>query len=172
MFFSLRNKQVNGAMLLQGKYNYNFFDISSGKIEINQEVTMKIVKGKKLMDFLFLNDGVNFIISSKCHDLFLLNKICGWKSYRVSIEGVSEDYFGIQTIGRSGKLIRDYTKGFITGYNLDYKTWDGSDIFSPEATHHKFISKKLLELINENKLTNVEMLNINDVKHYNIPEKN
>ena len=116
------------------------------------------------------NDGVNFVISERFFKILSKNGLTGWKTYPVNIKNTNEKYYGFQITGKSGPLKKEKQKGFHVGYEFDKKSWDGTDFFTPEKTHLGFLSQKAKEILNGEKLTNIEIENIKTIENYSLGE--
>lgn len=167
-FFSLYSGQESREIILKSAFKDDFFDVFAGKIEYKEPLKATVKLGSKLYDVLYFDEGVNFVISEKLYQLLIDNKITGWKTYPVNIEGFIETYYGFQIIGRSGELIKPKEEGFYKGYRFDIGTWDGSDFFSPERTHLRFMTLKLKRLLEGNNITNIYIDNIKDIEAYSL----
>lgn len=91
------------------------------------------------------------------------NKIKGWECYPIVIEGTDLNYFILNIIGRAG-LICEYDEEGDVKYgsiNVDYNSWDGSDIFLLGQGGIKVINNKLKMIIEQAKITNLEFEEIN-----------
>lgn len=127
---------------------------------------MEISEGKCFYDIIGYQDTSNFAISKKLYDLLVENKISGWKGYEISIKKQNQKYYGFQVTGKCGKLEKPNKIGFYIGYKFDYNTWDKSDFFSPENTMLVFCTDKVQKLFIKHKITNSEIININNIKGY------
>lgn len=77
-------------------------------------------------------------------------------------------YYGLQVIGKYGKLELPKEAGFYTGFKFDYKSWDKSDFFSPDETVLLFCTQKVRDLLKKNKIANIDLTDINKVQAYSI----
>ncbi|WP_111685608.1 hypothetical protein [Winogradskyella tangerina] len=167
-FYSLFSAQKSKEAVLKSNFSSNFFDVFHNKSDFKIPVKTKIVLGKKMYDRIDFNDGVNFVISERFLKILQKNELTGWKTYPVEIENTDEKYYGFQIIGKSGPLKKEKQKGFHIGYEFDKKSWDGTDFFSPEKTHLRFLSKKAKEVLIDEKITNIEIENIRDIENYSL----
>jgi len=97
---------------------------------------------------------------------FLRIIIFGLKFYEILIEDVEEKYYGLQIIGKAGKLEHPSKIGFYVGLKFDYDSWDKSDVFSPEGTVSFFCNEKVRKILKENKITNIDIHDIDDIQGY------
>lgn len=169
-FYRLGIGQSPHMAVLQSAFEDDFFHVAAGEVSYTQAIKTRVVLGKKLYDIIAFNDGVNAVISDKLFVLLKRNKITGWKTYPVSIKGVEQNYHGFQVIGKSGKLIEPKKQNeddfSYSGLTFDSETWDGSDFFSPAETVARFISPRLRQLLEENKITNIDIENLKEATGY------
>lgn len=167
-FYNLSSGQKSKEAVLKSNFSNDFFGILNNKLNFEIPVKTKIVLGKKMFDRNDFNDGINFVISEKFLKVLIENKLTGWKTYPVEIKNVKEQFYGFQIIGKSGSLKESEESGFKVGYEFEKMTWDGSDFFTPENTHLRFLSEKAKRVLNDNFLTNIEVENIRDVRNYSM----
>lgn len=127
---------------------------------------MRISEGRKLYDIVGFQDTSNFAISERLYLLFNEHRITGWKGYEIKISDRNERYYGFQVTGKCGKLVEPKEAGFYTGYKFDYNSWDRSDFFSPDDTVLLFCNEKVRNLLKKNRITNIELININAIQVY------
>jgi hypothetical protein len=128
--------------------------------------------GKKWTDIL-QKCGAHFIFSSRFINLLEANNITGWKTFDITITdkygNEVNGYKGISITGRSGapyylkstmfKKQKVPTGPISTYYKGTYfDDWDGSDFFMPDTTIGVYITKRLVELMNENSITNFSLV--------------
>lgn len=169
-FYSLQSGNEFKEVILHSTFKDNFFDVFPGKITYSEPINTSIKLGDYIYDILSFDDGVNMVISEKLYQLLNDNNITGWQTYPVNIKDVTETYYGFQITGRSGKLIEPKEPGFYKEVKFDIATWDGSDFFSPERTHLRFMTPKLKKLLEDNNVTNIDIDNIKDIEAYSLGE--
>jgi hypothetical protein len=151
-FYSLLSGQKSSEVILCSNFENDFFDVFAGKIRYKEPLKTNVKLGSKLYDILSFDDGVNIAMSEKLYRLLNKNDITGWKSYPIFIKNVTSKYYGLQIVGKSGKLKEPKEQGFYKGYRFETNTWDDSDFFSPDGTHLRFLSQRLRDLLIENQV--------------------
>lgn len=121
-FYSLSSGQYSKEIILQSTFKDNTYKIFEGDIKLEKELLVNKKSGIKFYDFLFFDDGINFVISEKVYNLLVDNSITGWSIYKVLIHGTNHKYYGFQINGRSGELILPKEPGFYMGYKFDFNT--------------------------------------------------
>lgn len=148
---------------------------------INFPVIFKQISGKKFTDILNTGWSSLFLISNKLKGLLEENHLTGWKTYPIILkdkkENPIEGYHGLSVTGVSGR--KSYTNSPVIekrwapegplvkiykGVNIDLDKWDESDFFVPEGTTAIVITKKVAELLERNKITNLKLNNLAEVE--------
>lgn len=164
--FSFNSNNIELFMEVIGDYDCQKLNI--GGYSPNP-LRLRKSQGRKNYDIVRLQDVFNFLISKKLFNAFHEYKLTGWKTYNIESElNFVNEYKGFQCIGKCGAPIRPKKKGFITGYNFDYKTWDGSDFFIPENTMMIICTKKAKDTIEKFDIKNIEIENLDHYEWYNI----
>lgn len=163
-YFSIERKK--NEALIESIEEYDCTKLKRADFTPNEPFALKQSEGKVFYDVVGYQDTANFAISEKLHTLLKENNISGWSSYEIEIEGRSEKYYGFQVTGRCGELDRPKEEGFYTGYKFDHDTWDKSDFFTPNETTLLFCTEKVRKLLEENKITNTELEDIETVETY------
>lgn len=166
--FNISIERKRGEVLIDGIKKYNEHEVRKAIQTPIEPFKMEVSEGKKFFDIIGFQDTSNFAISERLYNLLIDHRITGWKGFEISINNQSEVYYGFQVLGRCGKLIVPKEMGFYTGYQFNYSTWDGLDFFSPDGTMLLFCSDKVRKLFDDNKITNVELVDINLVQAYSV----
>lgn len=167
-FYDFSIERKDDEALIETNIEYNERKLLKGEQMPAEPMEMVISEGSKLYDIVGFQDTSNFAISERLFSLLRDNNITGWNTYRISITGNEEIYYGFQVIGKCGKLEESAVPGFSIGYKFDFTLWDGSDFFSPENTSLIFCTSKVRDLIKKNKITNVELTDISKVRNYSV----
>lgn len=167
-FYSFQWAQKRSEILVESTKEYDDQALMRGDSILEEPFSVRVSEGKKFYDIAHLQDPFNFAVSERVYNLLKESGLTGWSSYEMTIEGRSEKYYGFQVKGRCGELDTPKEAGFYTGYKFDYDTWDGSDFFSPKDTLLIFCSENVKQFFETNKITNVELMNINAVKAYSV----
>jgi hypothetical protein len=165
-FYSFSFNSNNVDLFVAGVGEYDDQKLAKG--EYNPD-PLKVTKsqGRKAYDVVRLQDVFNFLISPKLIDALEQNNLTGWKTYNIESDTEIDGYKGFQCTGKCGTPIRPKKSGFVTGYNFDVKSWDGSDFFIPDTTLMILCTKKAKEIIEGFKIKNIELENIKTLKWYN-----
>jgi len=167
-FFELQFEMKKDEVFIEAINDYPEQLIKIGKFIPEEPFNMRISEGKKYFDIIRFQDVFNFAISRRLYDILKKENITGWDAYKIDIQNTQNDYYGFQVTGKSNNILRPIKKGFVTGQNFDYSTWDGSDFFCPEGTMLIFCTQKVKDLFASNHITNVQFQDIKTVKWYNV----
>lgn len=144
---------------------------------INFPVVFKQTGGKKFTDILNTGWVSMFLISDNLEKLLKDNLITGWRTYPIILkdkkENQIEGYHGFSITGVSGGISYANSKIIETRYvpegpiirkyigaDIDLSKWNGGDFFIPEGTKGIVITKKVAELLEKNKISNLYLENI------------
>lgn len=152
------------------KGNYSNFDFP---------IIFKQTNGKKLTDILDTGFPGLFLISERLVSILEYHDFTGWKTYPIIVLDKQENnvlgYKGLSVTGRSGPIIYKDSNLFEKRKVPDgplckfYKgefveLWDGSDFFLPENSIGTVVSKKVADVLNINKVTNLQLINLADAE--------
>jgi|GEM_PF-1980052 len=165
-FFRVGIDRRKDEVLLKSFNDYNHIDLKLGDLTLESPFKMRVSEGTKFYDVLGFQDTSNFAISHKFYSILRDNNVSGVKFYEILIENIDEKYYGLQIIGRCGKLLEPHEVGFYKGLKFNINTWDKSDIFSPEETVLFFCNEKVKNILKENKITNVDIEDISQIQGY------
>src|SRR5690606_35745584 len=147
VFFNIEIKAKSDEARLQSLVEYEQVKLNKAEFTPTEPFEMTLSEGSKLYDIVGFQDTSNFAISERLYSLLNEHYITGWKGYEININGVDEKYYGLQIIGKCGKLEQPKEAGIYTGYKFDYGSWDKSDLFSPDETVLLFCNKKISDLL-------------------------
>lgn len=164
--FDFSIKGMRSEALVEHPLDYDSERLLRAEVSPEEPFLLEHSEGKKYYDLVGYQDTANFAISEKFYSLLVKNEVTGWKTYNINIKNLKKKYYGFQVTGRCSKLIEPKEKGFYTGYKFDFETWDGSDFFTPIGTTIIFCTKKVLEIVQKNRVSNIEMTNIDSVKSF------
>jgi hypothetical protein len=140
-------------------------------------VAFQQVSGKKFTDILNTGWPSFYLISDKFKNLLEEHHFTGWTTYPIIIRDKKgnqiEGYHGFSVTGVSGPISHANSPSFEARYvptgplvrfykggNVDLNKWDGSDFFVPEGTTGIYITKKVAEELERNKITNLRLTNL------------
>ena len=120
----------------------------------------KVNKGKKWLDFIPYESSGNFLISKNVKDILTSNNVQGISFFPTNIEVYPEkEYFGIIIISLAGPILNleklnNYEEEEI---KFDLETWNGTDFFTLQKTLIFAITKKVKNILEKEKFTNIEI---------------
>lgn len=157
-FYRFGGAYKKSAIRIQSEIKYNTLDILYTDSPLIQKNVFYIDRGKKIFDILEFSDSSNFAISKKVKELFEVNNITGWACFPIIIKGISEEYFGFQTLSKAGRILNlEAVNRYETeNREFDINTWDGSDIFNLEETLLSVCTPRVKEILEKSKVTNLE----------------
>lgn len=151
-----------------------------GRKGIKAGIVLDILSGRQKPDFM-RHDAL-YLISARTRALFAAHGFTGWKSYPVKLfdkhgERLAQDYFGLTIVGRAGpqdmkrgvKEVFRQKDGYVSvlrmeGLFFDPNKWDGSDFFLLDNADYVLVTRKVVNLLEEDRLTGWEVRAIADVR--------
>ena len=165
-FYKLSFNSNNVELFVKVVGDYDDQKLKTG--EYNRDpLIVKKSQGRKAYDVVRLQDVFNFLISPKLIDALKQNNLTGWKTYNVISDTEIDGYKGFQCTGKCGSPLRPKKSGFVTGFNFDIQSWDGSDFFIPKSTMGIICTKKAKDIIEGFKIKNIELKNLKTLEWYN-----
>jgi hypothetical protein len=120
-----------------------------GKLDIRVPVAAEWALGSGVpLDYVLANNAVSILISEKFAAALRASGCTGWSTFPVNLTGRDGEplhgYAGLRVTGRCGPIqlersregMKDYPGGrfpVYIGYYFEEGTWDGSDVFMPDA---------------------------------------
>ncbi len=167
-FYDIAIKMEKDEALIESLIEYDQLRLQKSEFTPPEPFRMRISEGHILYDIVGFQDTSNFAVSARVYSLLKEHNVTGWKAYRISIEGIDEEYYGLQIVGRCGKLEQPKDPGFYKGYKYAFDTWDESDLFSPYGTVLLFCTKRVKDLFKKYKISNVILTDISEVQTYSV----
>jgi hypothetical protein len=148
---------------------------------IDFPVIFKQESGSRFDDLLNTGTVSLYLVSEKLKILLEKNGLTGWKTFEIKVldkKGIEVNgYYGFTVTGRCGKIddskgelitrravpdgpLAEYRKGLYVGLDK----WDGSDFFCPEESLYFVTTKKAVDIIKANKISNVEFKILADIE--------
>ena len=170
--YTLEEKNIRGSALA---YDISeAFDLKDGKLRFRFSESF----GNKYYDLIFYKVS-SFLFSSKVINLLLENNITGWKAYPAIIydkkNKIIDGYSLFEVIGKCGTVDWNKSEKFkkqfvpnapfavmLRGIYPDLSAWDGSDIFMAEGKLFIFLTEKVKDLFNKNKIANVNITKLTE----------
>lgn len=158
--------------LIRGNYN-----------NIHFPVIFKQSDGKKINDVIDTEYASLYLISDRLKSILEENQFTGWKTFAIQLYDKKGNevsgYHGLSVTGTCGPI--DYEKSeiiekrmtpqgpacrFYKGRYIGLDLWDGTDFFFPGEFRGIIITKKVAQVLQKNKITNVRLKNLADVEMY------
>ena len=115
-----------------------------------------------------------YVVTEKVIEVLSTNNITGWKTYPVEVYDKNENYIGgyhgLTITGRCMAVKPSLTELYVDsngnksfkGLPLDLETWNGSDLFLLQGLFPVYFTKKAVDAVKKNKLTNIYFEDIAD----------
>ncbi len=182
--YSLDDKDLRGSFVAISKNDLDDYKLFRGEIQIhlNNKLVFYNNYGKKTYDIISSGFAGLYLFSDKIINILIDNKINGWKNYPCLLydRNLNEikGYSIFAVTGRCGSI--DYNKSekiiiqpysssgkpvdAIKGLFFEKETWDNSDIFTPLNTKYTFITSKVKEILENNKVSNIKFEKITEIE--------
>jgi len=165
----------------------NSLELFKGESRPDGEIYFKRHMGKNVYDLIPTGFAYLYLVSEKVHDLLRSNKVSGWNTFPVKVFDSQKNeisgYYGFSVTGRCGPIdsskSKKVNKPAPTPYGKPYDaleglyflpgSWDGSEIFSPSNTAHTFVTEKVKELFEQERITNAEFEKITESENRILP---
>jgi hypothetical protein len=139
------------------------YSILDGKSEWMENNKFIISKGTQVNDVLpFDKHFGNMAISEGLKSFLELNEMTGWSCFPIEIDGLKEQYYALQILGRSGGIINldEVNTSFDQPMKRQIRksTLDGNDIFLVSGTLNVLITEKVAKKIELEKFTNLTLV--------------
>jgi hypothetical protein len=174
-FYYLRTTDVRGALLFITQDVVG--DIMKGTEPTKTPVPFVYYKGSREKGFLVGGIAI-YLVHDSVINVFKENNFTGWDTFPIEAYDKTnkklEGYQGLFISGRCGKLIdslssiedRPNPNGRIrpikVGLFFEPETWDGSDFFSPDASICIFVTKRVKEVLEKQKINTIAFENITE----------
>jgi hypothetical protein len=158
-FYRLGSLYKKNAYKILPKFQYNSLENLDKNSPLISENKFYIDSGGKKYDLINFADGHNFAISEKFKRVLEESKITGWSCFPIEIEDIEDVYYGFQNLGQAGPILNlEALNNYETEiYAFDIDFWDKKDIFNFEKTLVNVCTQKVKEIIEKNKITNIEL---------------
>ena len=160
----------DGLKLIKGDYKFIKFPVV---FKQDKE------SGKRFSDILDTGHPNLYLISDRMKTVLEENNLTGWKTYPIKLYDKKGNeifgYHGFSIVGRCEKLSYERSEVIKKSYvpngpickfykGIDVIKWDGSDFFTPKETYHIIITKKVSKILEKEKITNLELVNLFDAE--------
>lgn len=182
-FYDVGSKFSNGSLEIQPIEPFDEMEFFYSLDSSNHKYVFEQVGGKNAHDFILAGFSFIYLISNKVKNILLENGFTGWREQKVEIytkyKKQITGYSGLAVVGRCGPILNELSVkkevdppvSFGNSYEaylglyFDEKTWDGSDIFSPEGKHNIFVTEELKHILMKNNVSNIDFIPISDVEN-------
>ncbi len=149
--------------------------------KINFPIVFKVEYGSKFTDVLDTGWPSLYLISGKMKQALEANNLTGWRTFEIKLYDKKDmeitGYHGLSITGRCG--IIDYSKSaifskryvpegplcwFYKGLHVGIDQWDGSDFFMPQKYYGIILTQRAADILENNRLTNIECKNLEDIE--------
>ncbi|WP_413669313.1 imm11 family protein [Mucilaginibacter sp. Mucisp86] len=136
--------------------------------------------GNKLLDILNTGTPSLYLISNKLKTLLQEKQVTGWTSFEIELldkKGLEvKGYYGFSVTGRCGPadenkseiITKHFDSGFINHYRkglyIGLDQWNGSDFFYPDGTSHLITTKRVVDILIDYKISNVQFENLTEIE--------
>jgi len=158
MYYRLTTKDQRAAIRIETTIKYDYEEVFKDPTVLKNGLFI-VYKGTKAMDLVAYCETVNFAVSEKLKTILEGNNVKGWGWYPIEIKNIEGRYFGFQIIGKGGEVTNREKDGCVPMFKpveWDEAKWDGSDIFSLEGTAIKVCTQKVKDILEKEKITNIE----------------
>jgi len=158
-FFRLFSALEQDAIIVTPEVEYQFGQRTSLLLEdtiLKDNNLFFIEEGHNWFDIIEFSESEDLLFSDRIISLFNENNIGGFESFRVNIEG-NTNYHAIIVKSIAGRILNLEALNNMETRNVefDYSTWDGSDFFSLENTLIYACTKRVKEILETAKCTNI-----------------
>lgn len=158
------------------------YRLIKGKYEgINFPVIFKQAHGKKFTDMLGTGWPGLYLISDRMKKILEEEKLTGWKTFQIKlydkIGNEINGYNGFSTVGvcgpisyknsdiiekqyiQNGPIERNYK-----GVTIGLDKWDKCDFFTADGSYRTIITKRVAEILKNNKISNLKLENLTEIE--------
>lgn len=156
-FYIFTTNYTKGEIRPQPAVEYNTLALLDENSPLIKDNAFYIAKGKKEYDMIQFNNSSCIAITEKVKKLLEDNKITGWGSFPIRIDGAISEYFAFQNLAKAGPITnRSALMNHETEHvEFDISTWDGSDIFHLEDTLLNVCTPRVKDIFEKAKLKNL-----------------
>ncbi len=151
-------ERKRSAIEIKSSVEYDSVELVYGASVIKENNKFTIYKGNKAFDCLAYCDSVTWVFSEKVKNLFEENNITGIEFYPIEIEGLDAKYYGYYVTGRAGNVLNTDEMDCIPMFEpleFNEEEWDGSDMFLFTNSTGEFMTERVKDILEKNKITNL-----------------
>jgi len=154
----------------------------AGELRPDAPVLFTLVSGKLWTDFLSSSTVISNLISFRLVEMLERERVTGWATYRTNVFSragalLSADYGGLAVTGRSGPVDDSLSaevdrlapkaggaRRVLVGLRFQPGSWDGSDIFLAGGRGFIFVTQRVRELFERERVTNARFKRAEDIE--------
>lgn len=158
--YSWLSDYKRSAIKIKASVEYDSVDLVYGPGVIKENNKFTIYKGNKAFDRLDYCDSVTWVFSEKVKNLFEENNVTGIEFYPIEIEGLDAKYYGYYVTGRAGNVLNTDEMDCIPMFEtleFNEEEWDGSDMFLFLNSTGEFMTERVKDILEKNKITNLRI---------------
>jgi hypothetical protein len=183
-FHELSDRDLRGAVVAEPDNSLNgsaLRAIALGKRSPRTTLQFKPALGSRLEDLLTTTWIVPLLLSPRFHQLLRDHDFTGWTAHPAEVElrrGERAEYGALAVSGRSGPIDDKRSERVVLppaapggnevpglrGLLFDPRSWDGSDVFTPEGSTFVLVTDRVRDAIAAAGLTNVALERITEIE--------
>lgn len=187
-FFSLRVASKRGCIHADSKEEFEAWQVARADGDPVTLLHYLPQSGTKPCDFVGTTYASIVLISSRVRLLLSDHGMTGWRTCPVELRDrqkqIVPDYHLLQVSGRCGPRDKSKSERVFEvpgtehgrplkglppswswkGYYFDPETWDRSDVFMPEGTTRTIVTRRVKELFERERVTNVKFMPLAEVR--------
>ena len=138
---------------------YELFESFNENSSIIKNNTVKAIKGRKWTDIIAFESSHHFLISDNLKTTLEENNVTGINFFPVNIKlKPKKKYYGFYLTHIAGPLLNKKEASWgLEPRKFDESTWNGSDFFTLEGSLSTFITKRVKDILEKEKFTNLEI---------------
>ena len=162
--YRFRADNKRSAIEIEAQVDYDYVELTRGSSTIEENNVFDIYKGKKAFDAIRYCDSVQWVFSEKVKTILEENNVSGIVFYPIVINKLREKYFGYYVSGKAGKITNTDDMDMPPMFEpikFNINEWDGSDIFCFENSGAKYMTERIKNILEQNKVTNIIFKEVN-----------
>ena len=179
--YYMRDASHTGAFcVLPQDETIDYFAIARAETDPPRPFRFVYASGSKPQDLIGTGTVSLYLLTVRVFEILKNVGPTGWQALPVEVSGRKgkpvDGYRCLAVTGRCGPVLWDkgrkirkpppvpQGRGYDAwvGLFFDTETWDGSDIFTPEGTTYKIVSKRVMEALTRAKVTNIKFTALTD----------
>src|SRR5690349_7061477 len=153
--------------------------LTRGERKARTPVRFERDEGSRPLDLVGVTFGPVTIVSRRVIDVLEGERLAGWATYPVELDGVGDDaYSGLAVHGRCGPIDNALTPKMMLpppvpdgeavpgrrGLLFEHGSWDGSDLFCPSEGAAIFVTREVRDALLDAKVENLHFERLTEVE--------